>query len=185
MYTVAKKIKEGSIEALEIFFNAEYDNLIFFVNSYLKDKNAAKDIVQESFIAFWHNRDKIDETKNIRTLIFCIARNKTINVLKSKQYNVKREDINEVKAELMALQSDYVTSRIDSLSLEDLIRKTYGNLPENARRSFEMSREEGLTNKEIANALGISVRAVEYHISASLKIFRKKLKDYLPLLFVL
>lgn len=183
MHNLAKKIKEGDIEALEIFFKAEYDNLLFFVNSYLNDRNAAKDIVQESFIAFWHNRENIDDTRNIRTLIFRIARNKTINTLKSRQYKTKKNNYDEIQAELMALQSDYVTSRIDSLSLEELIHKTYINLPKTIKRSFELSREEGLSNKEIADALGISVRAVEYHISASLKIFRSKLKDYLPMLF--
>lgn len=184
MHTLAKKIKDGDIGAFEVFFNAEHDNLLFFVDSYLNDRTAAKDIVQESFIALWHIREDIDEEKNIRTLIFRIARNKTINVLKSKYYRSTVRDSNAVKAELEALQSPYVTSRIESLSLEELIEKTYENLPQTIKKSFELSRKEGFTNTEIAEHLGVSVRAVEYHISASLKIFREKLKEYLLCLFV-
>mgnify|MGYP003212697029 CR=1 FL=1 len=184
MHNLAKKIKDGDVDAFELFFKAEHDNLLFFVNSYLNDRTAAKDIVQESFIALWHIKENIDEDKNIRTLVFRIARNKTINVLKSKYYKSTVRDSNAIMAEIDALSSSYVTSQIDSLSLEELIRKTYDNLPNTIRKSFELSRKEGFTNAEIAEQLGVSVRAVEYHISASLKIFREKLKEYLLCLFV-
>ena len=55
-------------------------------------------------------------------------------------------------------------------------------MPENTKKIFTLSRLNDLTNKEIANELGISIKDVEYHISKALKYLRISLKDYLPLI---
>lgn len=179
MHNLAKDIKEGKIDAFDIFFKAEHNNLLFFVDSYLKERALSQDVVQESFIALWKKRESIDENRNIRTFVYTIAKNKTINVLKSKYYKVNKLNAVEIKAEIAAISSDYVTSRIDALKLEELIAKTYENLSNTVKTSFDLSVNHGLSNKEIAQKLGVTTRAVEYHISKSLKIFREKLKDYL------
>ena len=179
MHRLAKEIKEGDLDAFNLFYKSEYNNLMFFVNNYLKDHDASKDIVQDSFIAFWEKRAYIKENKNIRSYIFQIARNKTINLLKSKSYSANSRQSLEIIAEIKAISNSYVTERIDSLSLEELIRKTYDNLPKTVKPSFRFSRYSGHTNAEIAKKLGISVRTVEHHIATSLKIFKKKLKNYL------
>ena len=75
----------------------------------------------------------------------------------------------------------------DSYMLEELswhIEKAIGELPENYRKVFSMSRFEDYTNKEIAEQLGVSVKTVEYRITQTLKILRAKLKDYLYLLSI-
>jgi RNA polymerase sigma-70 factor, ECF subfamily len=185
MNNLAREIKNGNQSSFNFFYKAEFDNLLFFINNYVKDLSLAKDIVQDSFIALWCNRTSIDETKNLRTFIYTIAKNKAVNVLKSKYYQLNKTKALELKAEIYALSSDEITNRIDALDVAQLIEKTYENLPKTVKESFELSRKKSLTNKEIADQLGVSVRSVEHHIQTSLKIFRKKLKDYLLFLCVL
>jgi len=55
-------------------------------------------------------------------------------------------------------------------------------LPPQCKTVFALSRFEQRKNKEIAEELGISVKAVEGHISKALKLFRNSLKDYLPIM---
>jgi RNA polymerase sigma-70 factor (ECF subfamily) len=59
---------------------------------------------------------------------------------------------------------------------EQLIVVINGELPEKCRRIFLLSRFEGMSNREIAELLGLSVRTVEHQINRALKVLRKQLK---------
>ena len=58
-------------------------------------------------------------------------------------------------------------------------------MPLQTKRVFMMSRFEQKSGKEIAEALGITVKGVDYHIAKALKALRISLKDYLPLIYFL
>ena len=74
---------------------------------------------------------------------------------------------------------------IYSSEITEIVTKTHSSLPEQTRRVFEMSRYEYRSVKEIAEELSISTKAVEYHITRSLKALRLELEDYLPMLYLL
>ncbi|WP_400262255.1 sigma-70 family RNA polymerase sigma factor [Sphingobacterium sp. SG20118] len=63
--------------------------------------------------------------------------------------------------------------------LSQKISTLVNKLPAQCKNVFQMSRDQGLTNKEIANKLLISERAVEYHISKALKTLKTELNDYI------
>ena len=102
-----------------------------------------------------------------------------MNALKEKKLFAERSVMTGIDEDILALEDASMEEMIDSLALEDIIEKIYLSLPDSARTSFELSRKEGLTNKEIAEVQGLSVKAIEYHIKISLRIFRKRLKEYL------
>lgn len=177
---LALEISEGNVESFNFFYRLEFDNIVYFANSYLNDLFKAKDIAQESFLTLWEKRSTIDQNKNLRAFIFTIAKNKALNELKSQARYACSIDINEINANISALSDHSLNAEIESLSLEELINRTMDNLPDTTKESFIMSRRLGMTNKEIAQARNISITGVEYHIKISLKIFKEKLKEYLP-----
>lgn len=178
-YQLALEISQGDVKSFELFFKAEFDNIVYFVKGYLHDEFRAKDIAQESFWTLWEKREMIEPDRNIRALLYTIAKNKTINELKSQSVFSNAVRLNEIEAEIMALSHDSLQEEIEGLSLNELIEKTMENLPETVRESFMMSRHLGMTNKEIARAKNMSLTGIEYHIKISLKIFRESLKEYL------
>ena len=66
--------------------------------------------------------------------------------------------------------------------LQSLVDKALETLPEQTREIFVRSRYNNQSHKEIAVALGISTKTVEFHITKALKVLRVALKDYFPLL---
>jgi len=176
---IAEKIREGDLESFELFYNLEFNNIMYFVNGYIHDPDLAKDIAQESLLALWEKRETINPEKSIRAFLFTIARNKAINELNTRSSSLNSISINEINANLTALRDETLTSEIEALNLNDLINRTIENLPDFAKESFIMSRKLGMTNKEIAMAKNMSLTGVEYHMKISLKILRKKLKEYL------
>ena len=178
---LALKISNGDVASFELFYKAEFDNIVFFVNGYLRDESHAKDIAQEALLTLWEKRATIDPDRNIRALVYTIAKNKAINELKAKSLFSDAEDIDEIKANLIALKDNSLDAELDALGLEDLIERTIENLPDTVRESFIMSRKKGMTNKEIAKAKKMSLTGIEYHMKVSIQIFKNELKEYLPL----
>jgi len=177
---IIEEIKSGNEKAFEVYLKSEFNNVVFFAMQFLRDYMLAKDIAQETFIALWNSRDHLDPGFNLRCYIFTIARNKSLNMLREKFYRtVDSLERKEIQANINALSSDSLSVKIDALDLEKLIEKTYDALPEKVKESFVLSRKMGLTYEEIAIKRGITVKAVEYQISIALKLFRRRLRDYL------
>lgn len=65
-------LKKGSYEAFSIIYEYNVRSLYAFVISRVKDRQEAEDIVQETFIKLWNMRSRLDETKDIRSLLFTL-----------------------------------------------------------------------------------------------------------------
>lgn len=176
---LALEISRGNIASFDLFYKSEFDNIVHFINSYLHDYFRAEDIAQESLLTLWEKREIIDPERNIRALLYTIAKNRTLNELKARSSLQNIENINEINANIIALKDDSLRDEIDALSLKELIENTIENLPDTVRDSFIMSRHLGMTNKEIAEAKNMSLTGIEYHMKISIKIFKEKLKEYL------
>ena len=161
-----------------------------FANSYIREKAAAEDIYAEAMMQYWEKRDELQAGTNIPAYILTAVKNKALNHL--RHLDVKTE----VEEHLFTHKTRELNFRISSLEscdptelfsneMQQIIQRTLNTLPEQTRLVFFKSRYENKSNREIAEEMGISLKTVEFHITKSLKIFREKLKDYLPLLLVL
>lgn len=180
---IVSAIRDGDVLAFEMFFRAEFNNVVAFLARYLHDEAMSRDIAQDAFIRLWESRNRIQPDLNIRAYIFTIARNLAINRMSLKAYK-SAVDIESRKTRLYieALSHTSVTERIEALELSSLISRIYKELPDKVVESFVMNREYGMTYNEIAAKKGISVKVVEYHIKIALQLFRKRLKEYMPCL---
>ena len=152
----------------------EFLNLVHFADSYLHDKERARDIAQETLLALWENRQRLQPERNIRSFVFTIARNKTLNELRHRKLLAPTG----LEDEALDLLGDHsVEEQIDALDLTVLIRKVWEKLPKDIGRTFSMSREEGLRNREIAAREGLSEKAVEYRIRVALGRFRELFRN--------
>lgn len=93
------------------------------------------------------------------------------------------EKQNEELALRLSSLEDCNPNEIYSKEVMDIVQRTLQSTFEQTSRIFTLSRFGNKTNREIACELNISIKDVEYHISKSLKAFRKTLKDYLPLFY--
>lgn len=174
MFTLAapelvNRIRQGDHAAYELFYRMEYLNLVHFAGSYLKDEERARDIAQETLLSLWENRRMLDPSKNIRSFVFTIARNKTLNELRRR----KLFSPSGLEDHVLELLEDHsVEEQIESLDLAALIEKVWNALPKDIGRTFSLSREEGLKNREIAIREGVSEKTVEYRIRVALHRFR-------------
>ena len=171
-------------------YNDYQTRFLNFANTYVRDWDVAEDITTEALIYYWENRNTLSEVSNIPAYILTIIKNKCLNYLQHLQV---REDVNE---QLLNHAEWELNTRISTLEAcdpndlftaeaQEIVNKTLAGLPEQTRAVFVMSRYENKSHKEIAEALGITPKGVEYHISKALKKLHTNLKDYYPVFLYL
>lgn len=175
---VVELLRAGNVEAFEKVFFSFADRIYYFSYRYLRNQYDAEEVVQEVFVKLWENKENLNEELSLSGYIFTIARN-TI-------FNQNRKKVNE-----QAYQ-EYVRTFLDNISskteddliysdIKEIVDKVIEDLPPQRKLVYKMSREKGLSYKEIAQELDLSERTVEAHIRLALKTLTKVLDDHFVL----
>lgn len=149
----------------------------------VRDKEAAKDIVSSAFLKMWEMRGTLD-TGRLLPYIYVAVRNACINW---RRDSATHHDIFENIRRREKSAMEFYTKAIEScnpaeLYVEDILsicRERLEQLPPLTRLIYIRSRVDGMTYKEIAEALDISVKKVDNSIQSALKELRVALADYL------
>lgn len=168
-----KALKGGDKESFRKLIDSSYSLYFSFALALVKDREAAKDILQDVFLKLYLHRQDIDETMNLRNYLFKSVRLEVKNHLRLA-FNARRKDgfpEDRLIADLynVIYYDDTVSSVNDALAAMPPVRKAV----------FVMSRMDGRSNAEIAARLGISVRTVEKHIELAKRDLRESLHETL------
>ena len=162
------RLKKSDRSAFGQLFEHYYPIALSFAKSMLHNKTAAEDLIQNVFMRIWANREHLEENKRLKNYLMVAIRNEVYYFLRSEMKK-KHEDIHP---EIMD-HSTSTDSAISAKEIEKGISGTLAAMPERRRRIFEMSREDKLSNSEIAQRLDISTRTVEKHIENALADLRR------------
>ena len=173
-----RRLREGDMGSYETLFHRYYPAFFSFAKGMLKDAGAAEDIIQNVFMKIWIHREALDETMSIKNYIYVLSKREIFNYFRAK-YNTH-----------MVLTEDMVTgeqssgndeSHTDYRELREAVQSVINTMPPKRRSVFCLSRFKSLTNQEIADKLGISIRTVEKHIELALRTFKEQLGGFFTL----
>jgi RNA polymerase sigma-70 factor (ECF subfamily) len=173
------KNRAAAFDALVV---AHTDRLCRFVYGYVGSRETAEDIVQEVFLSVWE-RGHDWNVHDPLPYLYKAARNRAISharhgvIVGQHEFEARTDDANAQSH--TDVEDDLAESELSS-ALADAIAK----LPEKCRLVFTMSRAQGLSHLQIAEALGLSTKTVESHIWRALTALRAALAPYLALLLM-
>lgn len=180
-HEIVNQFIKGDESSFKVIFNFFYPRLYHFILDYIPNEDLAENIVQDTFLILWEKGKDLKEDTNINAWLYTVARNNCLKKLRdNKSSSSTHLSILELEMNTEALLS-LDTSDLTFCEIERIIENTLGGLSPQCRKIFELSRFENKRNKEIAEELEISVKAVEGQISKALKVFKSSLTDYLPL----
>ncbi|MFZ1688455.1 MAG: RNA polymerase sigma-70 factor [Flavobacteriales bacterium] len=174
-----QRIANGDRTAFEELFRTHYRPLCAFGNSYLKDRDRSEDLVQELFVKLWNERERLAVNTSLKSYLFAAVRNRCLNeVSKVVRMRPLNEDVHDAPDETGRDEEEHTwrSARVQA-AIEAL--------PEERRKVFKLSRNEGLKYQEIAQHLGISVKTVENQMGKALKTLREELADLVPVFVAL
>lgn len=154
-----------------------YDPLCKYAFTFVADKDASEDVVQDMFTRIWERHQEMITAPNIRAYLYKSVRNNSFTYLskKNKVYSLSDWDIDE---EDITEQENH-----DIPHYRELLKKAIDDLPAKCREVFLLSRSGNLSNQEIADNLGISVNTVNnqtWKAMKMLKAYVAKAKLWLP-----
>lgn len=175
-------LKKGNTIGYTFLVNSYHKKLCVYANSLANDRDLAEDIVQNVFMSIWKNRLKLKDDFVIKSYLYKSVYNEFID-----QYRKHKEVLKLDKKYIDALME--VVEEEEDKSLDQLIKivkKEIENLPPKCKKIFLLSKEEGLTNIEIAEYLNVSIKSVEAHITKAFGILRKSMGNKIDgILFLL
>ncbi|MFV0377663.1 MAG: sigma-70 family RNA polymerase sigma factor [Mangrovibacterium sp.] len=145
------------------------------------DQEVATDIAQDTFMRIWE-KQMVIEPKTAKHLLFKISRDMYIN-----RYHREKKAFNFFETYQLEQRSMTPEDQINFNDLQMAYENALKIMPEKQREVFLMSRIDELKYKEIAEQLGLSVKAVEKRMSLALDLLKMHLKDkvtHLALWFV-
>ena len=167
---IFNQIKEGNKEAFDSVFRNHYKDLCMFANKYILDLSQCEDIVQEIFIKLWNNRKSTLINSSLKSFLYTSVRNSCIDYIR-KQIKLKTVDIDNIP------DVEFDVTEPVSPEIIDGIRNAISSLPQKCQTIFKLSREAGMSHKEISEELGVSTKTVENQIGIALKKIRIFLKE--------
>ncbi len=173
---VLKRFKSGDVDAFQRIYERWRKPLLAFLVKLTGSVEDAQDITQDVFSALWEMHEKVDTRRDIRSLIFFIARRTTSKYMRRlrnqpeylREGDCNIEDTNDSQKIIIEKE------------LELLMRYAMETMPETQRRVFQLSYFEGKDNQSIAEELSLSNGVVRTFLYRA----RKHIRDIVTLMII-
>lgn len=155
-----------TIREFEKYFRKLYLPLGMYALRIVDNADDAQDIVEDTFVKAWQYISSGYEICNFNSYIYRCVRNECVSYLRSKK---EFEDLDAIP--------EICEETIDTSYRDAKIWKSIDELPEKCRQIFLMSKRDGLTNSEIADKMGISIKTVKNQMTKALSRLRESLSE--------
>ncbi|WP_233878100.1 RNA polymerase sigma-70 factor [Dyadobacter sp. CY323] len=170
-----KLCRDDDLSAFKALFERYWLKLYAAAKSRLANEDEAKDCVQDVFLNIWSKRSTLTVPDSVKAYLFISLKNKILNTI---QHRLTDERHRQRYLEEVDNRYQETDPGLEMSELEDVIKDEVSRMPEQMRRIFILSKDEGLTGAQIADMLSISHQTVRNQISTSLKRIRQRITRF-------
>lgn len=180
--TLIQCLKKGDQKAYTYIIDHYFEKLCVYAYNLSRNKAIAEDTVQNCLLKIWEKRAQLDDTLSLKSYLFKVVYNEFIDIYRRNKSVSALEEKYQKTVDSFIIEQDDESFQ----NAVNAVRKEIDKLPEKCKVIFLLSKKEGLTNLEIAEHLGISIKTVEAQITKAFTILRELFKDKLThILFTL
>lgn len=167
------ELKKGKENAYRYLVDNYHHKLCVYAYNLTNDYDLSEDIVQNVFMNIWKRRKKLKNNFALNGYLYKSIYNEFID-----QYRKNKKVLPLEKKYIEALNTVLYDESESSLErLIALMKSEVQKLPPKCKQTFILSKQDGLTNIEIAEHLNVSIKSVEAHITKAFSILRKTLGE--------
>ncbi|RZK56167.1 MAG: RNA polymerase sigma-70 factor [Pedobacter sp.] len=166
---------EGDQKAFAHLFYEYSPPLLSFARRLSYSSVEAEEIIQNVFLRVWLHKDKLPEIENVKSWLYKFVVNESLTYIRKKA--IKNKADHHFYTNEISFHND-IENTVNLNELKYLVAEAVNYLPEQRRKIFNLSRNEGLSIAEISQQLGIAPSTVKNTLTVSLKFVRDYLKPY-------
>lgn len=152
-------------------FEKEYNNLCRYALTYLQDSQWAEDVVQETFVKFWEQKKELISSPEAKFYLVTAVRNNSLTAIRRQ----KSAGIQFVEETPETDHEPFITMRQvreEANEQSKKITEALNTLPPKCKEVFLLVKLHGMSYKQAAEALEISVKTVENQMGKAIKTLR-------------
>jgi RNA polymerase sigma factor (sigma-70 family) len=158
---------DNSEASYKLLFKCLFNPLKRFSFCLLKSHQLAEEVASDVLFILWQRRLDLLLVKNVYAYSFIIARNLSLNVIK-KNLKADTLSLDDLSVDIF-LDNDTPEQILISTELKIKIEQTVNQLPPKGKLVFKLIKEDGLSYKDVAEILSISVKTVDAHLVSAVK----------------
>lgn len=167
-----ERIARGDEEAFGHIFHTYNAKLFPFVIKVTRSESAAQEIIQETFLRLWVHRESLAQMEQPVSWLYKVASNLSLSYLRRQAAEIRR--IQQVSMSSTVAENNGVNN-IAVREMQSLLNAAIDRLPPRRQLIYKLSRQQGLSHKEIAEQLHLSRNTVKNQVVVALKF----IQDYI------
>lgn len=174
-----KSLKAGNQSAFTIIYNTFWERLYLTAYLRIKDQSGAEEVVQEVFMKLWIKRESLN-IQNLTSYLAAMTRYGTYRYLARESKMKEREKI----WALSKNPQNTVPLNLEDKLLLEFIRDLSNELPARCRLVFLKNKLEDKSLKDVANAMNISQKTAEAHLTKALRFIRNRTQNHIGIIIL-
>ena len=163
------RLQAGSMDCMTVLCDRHWERLVVFVQGIVRNRAAAEEIAQESFLRVYLSRDRYEPTARFTTWLYRIATNRALNFLRDHRIESSVESLDQPTLDGVARQIQDLRVRPDqqaetnqrNIAMRRLVGDALQGLPDRQRRAVILHRYHEMSYEQIARELGCTVASVK------------------------
>ncbi len=160
-------------EQYEAIFYKMKDKLFRYALRFVKDSDAAEDVVQDVMFKLWQKRKDADDIENLEAWLMVLTRNRSLDVLRKAKNSLNQVNVDEAYS---ISDSEPIPDKVmESADIMDMVQTCLGQLQEKQRSVFHLREIEQMSYEEIAQQTGFNLDDVKVSLFRARKHMQRML----------
>jgi RNA polymerase sigma-70 factor (family 1) len=170
-----KLFNDGDAKAFEKVFTEYYPSMVYYAKSFLREKDAARDIAQDALTKLWENRCDMKNPENIKAFLYVTTRNACLNYLRHEK--VVQNTMNKLPGYFETTTAgiediSLLKTEVVSVEVLQLITEVLAKMPEKYRHIITLLYFENKSLQEVSSLLKLPYQTVSTHKIRALKLLK-------------
>ena len=161
-------IAEGDEKALASLYQLFSKRLLHFATLLTRSAELAEEIVEDTFVKLWSNRAEIRNIHNLNVYLYVAVKNRSLNAIARKAKELVNIPFDYLDIEITEPTVDPYSLLITSEMMQRM-QQAVEALPPRCKMIFKLIRQDGLSYKEVADILNISVNTIDVQMAIAVK----------------
>jgi len=174
-------LKANNELGLKCIYDKYWKRLYLSAFNIIREAEPCEDIVQDILLQLWLKRAEV-EIYSLKSYLFSAVRYKVLSFIRLASH--RKIFIGPGELEQLA-GIEELKDRLNERDIANILDNGIASLPQRCKEVFTLSRKEFLTNRQIAERMGISIKTVEAQMTIALRQLKKSMSDFLYTLIVI